>query len=246
MSILFFQVYRYYSSDKTKKPTEVELDNLETKFRTRMDTLKNTVSSLEKPDGSREYPARTCRDLHEFHPTKPSGMYWLDPNKGCKEDAIKVYCNFTVDVDVPIITTCVYPTKAMAVEMDAWPQKFQTKHQKYFNEGLNLGQLDYSADLSQMIYLGYLNKEAFQNVTIHCKDYQRDMKFMGVKNTELTGGKFAPSIQMNQCSRKGSGNGKTVLHFTTSKFIRLPIVDFAPEWTKDAKFGIELGPVCFV
>jgi len=242
----FFQVYRYYSSDKTKKPTEVELDNLETKFRKRMDTLKSTVSSLEKPDGSREYPARTCRDLHEFHPTKPSGMYWLDPNKGCKEDAIKVHCNFTVDIDIPKITTCVYPTKAMAVKMDAWPEKFQTRHQKYFDEGLNLGQLDYSADLSQMIYLGYLNKEAFQNVTIHCKDYQRDMKFMGVKNTELTGGKFAPSIHMNQCSRKGSGNGKTVLHFTTSKFIRLPIVDFAPEWSKDAKFGIELGPVCFV
>lgn len=97
-----------------------------------------------------------------------------------------------------------------------------------------------------MVYLGYLNREAFQNVTIHCKDYQKDMKFMGVKNTELTSGKYAPRVHINQCSSRGSGNGKSVLHFTTSKFIRLPIVDFAPEWSNDAKFGIELGPVCYV
>ena len=37
------------------------------------------------------------------------GFYWVDPNMGCKSDAIKVYCNIT-DYE---IATCVTPESSM-------------------------------------------------------------------------------------------------------------------------------------
>ena len=34
------------------------------------------------------------------------GFYWIDPNQGCTDDAILVFCNFTAEGQ-----TCVYPDK---------------------------------------------------------------------------------------------------------------------------------------
>ncbi|KAL8183732.1 UNVERIFIED_CONTAM: Collagen alpha-2(V) chain [Gekko kuhli] len=48
---------------------------------------------MRSPDGSKKHPARTCDDLRLCHPSKKSGEYWVDPNQGCVEDAIKVFCN---------------------------------------------------------------------------------------------------------------------------------------------------------
>ena len=35
--------------------------------------LKETFADFAKPDGDKETPAKTCRDLHAAHPDKPSG-----------------------------------------------------------------------------------------------------------------------------------------------------------------------------
>lgn len=110
----FFQVYKYYSSDTKKtNPTDKDLDHLEKKFADKVEKLKSEVAKLEKPDGSESYPARTCKDIHAFHPAFKSGMYWIDPNKGCKEDKIRVHCNFTVTDEEDMVTTCVYPQNKM-------------------------------------------------------------------------------------------------------------------------------------
>lgn len=85
--------------------------------------LSSQISSMKSPDGSRKHPARTCDDLKRCYPMKKSGQYmekmmtlrvffillffffdcfplfwhtgefWVDPNQGSVEDAIKVYCN---------------------------------------------------------------------------------------------------------------------------------------------------------
>jgi collagen type II alpha len=261
----FYRVYRYYSSDKaTEDVSSEELNQKNADFRERMEGLKEVVNKLEMPDGSQEYPARTCRDLHAYMKSqdKPqsSGMYWIDPNKGCTSDAIEVYCDFT---NADAITTCVNPMKKMAIEKDNWSSQMLTQARKWFNEDHQLGTLEYAADHSQLTYLGYLSSKATQQVTVHCnnkvawydnarQNYKNGMHFMGTKNTEFSyysvNKKLIPEVVEDGCASKQASDSKTVLNFSTNKFIRLPIVDVAPTYDSDtsAKFGIELGPVCFV
>jgi len=259
----FYRVYRYYSSEKNDeqvknmKPEEAEeeLGKKNTEFRERMEELKQTVSSLEKPDGSKENPARTCRDIKSYYPNKPSGMYWLDPNRGCTSDAILVDCNFA---EMEVIT-CINATEN--IKNDAWSQKM-THARKWFHEDHNLGAMTYTADMSQLTYLSYLSREAYQTVTIHCKNqvawfdsvnnnHDKAIHFMGTKRTEFTPieeKRIMHDVIRDECQHKKQDWDTTILRFKSSKFVRLPIVDMAPVFTadKEAMFGVELGPVCFL
>lgn len=67
------------------------------------ETLKSQWERFRRPDGGRDHPAKTCRDLHVAHPEFPSGDYWVDPNEGDVRDAILVYCNMANKA------TCLYP-----------------------------------------------------------------------------------------------------------------------------------------
>ena len=59
---------------------------------------------------------------------------------------------------------------------------------------------------------------------------------------------FTPRVINDECSELSNEWKTTTLKFTSRKFIRLPITDFAPIATEDNKamFGVELGPVCFM
>lgn len=61
------------------------------------------TDSIDKPDGSRKLPARTCRHLAQVNPHLPDGFYWIDPNAGSIKDAIEVYCHIRMG------ETCVTP-----------------------------------------------------------------------------------------------------------------------------------------
>lgn len=65
--------------------------------------LKNAFERYKKPDGQKQAPARTCRDLAVAHPELTSGQYWVDPNEGDIRDAILVHC------DLENRATCVLP-----------------------------------------------------------------------------------------------------------------------------------------
>jgi len=197
--------------------------------------------------------------LKDYDPELKSGLYWIDPNRGCKEDAIRVHCNFTEDE----IRTCVFPAKEMAVEKDHWAKKIASvSTDKYFNEHHELGSLDYSAEHSQLKYLGLLSNNAVQNITVHCKEqavwlnqntngYEMAMKFKGMNDQVFQRskdeGRYTPKALSDECSYMSKSWRKTVLEFSAHKYIRLPIVDFAPSASngKSSEFGIELGPVCF-
>jgi len=260
----FYRVYRYYSSEKKEdevknmKPEEAarELGEKNSEFVQKMEELKETVQMLAKPDGSKENPARTCRDIKSNYPEKATGQYWLDPNMGCTSDAILVSCNFTMDD----IVTCVKPKQEMTIPKDYWNKKL-THARKWFVEDHNLGNIEYEAEMSQLTYLSYLSREAFQTVTIHCKNqvvwfdnaagnHKSAMHFMGTKRTEFTpiSKKRVMFEEISDgCKHKRNTWDSTVLKFRTSKFVRLPIVDVAPvKQEKTSMFGLELGSVCFV
>jgi len=261
----FYQVYRYYSSDDSKNVDEktvlTKLNDQEIVFNNRLQKLKEKVSEFTKnPNGTKEAPARTCYDIRAFNPAAKSGMYFIDPNRGCKEDAIEVHCDFNDDEDK--ITTCVKPAKEVAVETFAWGKKlFTASADKYFSEHHELGELAYTADTTQLKYLGLLSSKASQQITITCKGrtvwynratagYESAMKFKGMNDQVFEKSKslrFSPKVISDDCQYNSNSEKATVLEFNSNKFIRLPIVDFAPSMdeNKNAEFGIKLGDVCF-
>ena len=121
--------------------------------------------------------------------------------------------------------------------------------------------------MSQLTYLGFLNKDAYQNVTVHCKnsiawyDYRKRnhnkaLRFKGTEeqvfehiptdeNNDMS--RYTPEVLKDDCQYQSQAWKETVLKFESHKFIRLPIIDMAPVYNSDADsmFGLELGPVCF-
>ena len=73
--------------------------------------LRTSFESFSAPDGSKETPAKTCRDLHAATPDKPSGEYWVDPNAGDPNDAILVHC------DMDKLATCITPKPSISQEV---------------------------------------------------------------------------------------------------------------------------------
>lgn len=85
-------------------------------------TMRQDLEMVRKPVGTRDNPARTCKDLYYGHALFPDGMstlshlskwgykfsllgwYWIDPNLGMIDDAVYVYCNMSSKGE-----TCVYP-----------------------------------------------------------------------------------------------------------------------------------------
>lgn len=66
--------------------------------------MRQELDRVRKPVGSRDNPARTCRDLYYGHSQYKDGWYWIDPNLGMADDSIYVFCNMTAQGE-----TCVYP-----------------------------------------------------------------------------------------------------------------------------------------
>jgi len=259
-------VYRYYSAtakDETDEKTVMsKLNGQELLFKNKLEEITKKVNKfVSKPDGkTQETAARTCNDLKAYNPELPSGMYFIDPNRGCHEDAIKVHCNFNEEEDQ--IITCVPPAQTTSVARAHWESKvLSASSDKYFDEHHGLGSLDYSAEMTQMKYLGLLSNNAVQNVTIHCKErpvwfnqqtggYETAMKFKGMKETvfaQTKDSKYTPKVLSDDCQYGSKSWKATVLEFTSNKYIRLPIVDFAPGMVSNgnAEYGLDMGPVCF-
>lgn len=265
----FYTVIRLYSSNvKNKDTTLDELKGVENKFIKRSEKLNAKLDRMLKPDGSKKYPARTCQDIMSYYPESKSGEYWVDPNKGCSDDAIKVRCEFnkisTDEEERTEVVTCVDPSST--ISMNNWPSKIQTDAQRWFTEEHEFAEkIEYTASMSQLTYLGYLNKEATQEVKISCKrtpvwfdnrsdqkNYKRSFTFLGMDDQEFgqpgDESTLTPEVVgVDECQYMANSQKKTTLKFTSRKFIRLPIIDFAPvrDTNTDAMFGVAPGPVCF-
>merc|ERR1711890_147783 len=191
----FLTVYRYYSSEKASDEKSVisKLSGQELLFKNKLGELTKKVNKfMSNPDGSKESPARTCNDLNAYNPELKTGFYWIDPNRGCTEDAVKVHCNFDGE---DTITTCVPPTKTLSVEKSRWSSKiFSASTDKYFDEHHNLGKLDYTASHARMKY------------TI----------FQRTKDE----GKLSPKALKDECAYMSKTWKSTVLEFSSQNFKR--------------------------
>lgn len=56
-------------------------------------SMRQELDRFRKPLGTRDNPARSCRDLWLGHQSFENGWYWIDPNLGMVDDAIYVSRN---------------------------------------------------------------------------------------------------------------------------------------------------------
>lgn len=62
----------------------------------------------------------------------PEGFYWIDPNQGCTNDAIKVFCDFTTR------ETCIY-AHPESIARKNWYRSTENKKHVWFGETINGG-----------------------------------------------------------------------------------------------------------
>jgi len=224
--------------------------------------LSSQINSMKSPDGSKKHPARTCDDLKRCYPMKKSGEYWVDPNQGSVEDAIKVHCNMDTG------ETCITANPA-SIPRKVWWSSSRNKPVWFgadINRGTHFayGNKDQPANsvTVQMTFIRLLSKEASQTITYHCKNsvgykdekngnYKKAVILKGSNDLELKAegnNRFRYTVMEDSCSQANGRWGKTVFEYRTQKTARLPIVDIAPVdiGGSDQEFGVDIGPVCFL
>lgn len=219
-----------------------------------MYSLRLQVDLYKSPLGSRPYPARTCRELKEFHPHLKNGEFWIDPNGGPSFDAVRALCDFRYNA------TCLLPFTAKT-ENKKWFQGSEVY--KWFGRELSDPKpFAYAADATQITFLQLLSERAVQNITYHCRnsaawydqqtsDYSRGVKLLadnGVQMHARSSKKFKPTVVKDECMIKDGKWRKAIFEIDTPKTQRLPLHDIAIYVTGDKReeFGLEVGPVCFM
>lgn len=189
------------------------------------------LRNLRSQNGTKENPARSCREIQLDHPNFESGKYTIDPNEGCSSDAVEVYCDFEKQA------TCVNPKKSKSViaANETGPGQWTNEDEP----------IEYKLNSVQMKFLRLLSKRAFQEMTYSCTDLNKgcmvDLKGdneMVVSNSDKISLDVTETIQ--------DRNTKLKIEVSTAQQNNLPIVDWAPQGRVDSQLTFELGPVCFV
>jgi len=220
-----------------------------------IDGLKNRVFGETKPDGTPEFPAKSCKDIQMCFPEATSGEYWLDPNGGQSDDKVKVVCNFTADR----VETCVQPAAQFdIVTMAEFKSNDFTQHKWVAKEN---AQILYPVLNSQWRHMIMGMRSGHQNITYHCKNSpahktmegsQDDfLKLLNNKNVELQtdtrSWKEQVEVVEDSCWMNDGTWQQTVIDYTTTDLKKLPLRDVAVRGSgnADESFSLTLGSVCF-
>jgi len=211
--------------------------------------LKDSFEEYARPDGGKNNPAKTCRDLHTTYPDKESGEYWIDPNGADPKDAILVYCDMETE------STCVQAKPDMSSEINIISEE---KEMWIGEEPNSYFDFTYKADSNQMSFLQLLSSKAEQQITYHCLNsiayenvrgnLRKAVSFMSWNDLEIRNrGRFKYDVLSDGCKEKNNRWHKTVFKISTVKPTRLPVVDIRVEdfGNPAQKFKLEVGQVCF-
>lgn len=213
--------------------------------------LKSSLERLKKPNGEKNNPAKTCRDIAAAYPEAKSGNYWIDPNEGDERDAIYVYCNMESKA------SCVLPqpNKTPIISHHRTPQEI------WLSEMKNGMKITYKADSNQIRFLQLLSTHTVQNITFHCKNvvayydqekqtYRRGVKLMSWSDAEITpkgNARLRYEALEDECKMRSDVWAKAIVQYQSDLTTRLPIIDVAVRDIQPEKqeFWIEIGPACF-
>lgn len=209
----------YQNSDASLSQQSAEI------FRT-LRYLSSVIHSMKTPLGTRENPARFCRDLLDCTHTMSDGLFWIDPNLGCTSDAIQVFCNFTAGGQ-----TCLNPVTTDKAVFDVGKVQMKFLHLL-------------SVSATQTVSL-----HCFSDPATVAVEKPRALRFRGW-NGQLfeENSPRGPHVIQDDCEiRDGSWHLSRFL-FQSQGTQQLPIVDIQgvhPSRPGDQRH-VEVGPVCFL
>ncbi|KAL3180533.1 hypothetical protein MRX96_009080 [Rhipicephalus microplus] len=194
--------------------------------------MRREIEHIRRPVGSQLNPARSCRDLRLAHPDTSDGWYWVDPNLGASDDAVRAYCDMRAGGE-----TCVFADEdTHSARIFRWkkpaPSAVANSSSTWFSHLKGGFKVRYHAvgDV-QLRFLGLLSTTAYQNFTFVCKNvnawysqrtknHANALHFRGGDATLISFEKNSPTVPVDDCQYR---DGKTVF----------------------VLFGFEIGPVCF-
>jgi len=223
-----------------------------------IDGLKIKVFGTTKPDGSPEFPAKSCKDIQMCFPDATTGEYWIDPNGGQIDDKVKVLCNFTTDR----VETCVQPTSEFDIaRMQQFKRNEFTQHKWLAKETEKDKKILYPVRKSQWRNIIMGMKSGHQNITYHCRNspahmtmegsQQNFLKLLNNKNievqTDLKSRTEKVKVVEDGCWMNDGSWQQTVVEYTTKDLKKLPLRDIAVRGSgnADESFSVTVGRVCF-
>uniref|UniRef100_A0A665U871 Fibrillar collagen NC1 domain-containing protein n=1 Tax=Echeneis naucrates TaxID=173247 RepID=A0A665U871_ECHNA len=189
--------------------------------------LSNLIQSLKNPLGTRDNPARICRDLHSCEQKLNDGTYWIDPNLGCSSDTIEVSCNFTGGGQ-----TCLKPITVYDVSKVYW---------------MNFLHL-LSSEAVQHIIIHCLNISVWRSAEDQPAS-QGSVRFKAWSEEVFeVGGELEPEVIEDSCWIKDGRWHQAHFVFHSLDPTVLPVVDIynLPNTTPGSHYHLEVGPVCFL
>ncbi|OCT84722.1 hypothetical protein XELAEV_18022877mg [Xenopus laevis] len=189
--------------------------------------LTNLMHSIKNPPGTRDNPARICRDLVNCERKVADGKYWIDPNLGCPSDAIQVFCNFTAGGQ-----TCLSPVTVTEL-----------------NFGVGKVQMNFlhllSTEAVHTLTIHCLNTPVLGTETHGLTP----ITFKGWNGHMFEGKRLpATNILLDECMVQDGSWHKTQFQFFTHETNQLPIVEIQtfPQLKATQQNYLENGQLCFL
>lgn len=155
--------------------TQPSIGALIAKINDKIKTLQGELEQYNKPLGTKDSPARHCRDILAQAENKAalnSGKYWIDPNLGSTSDAIEVECKFQQGTNEA--KTCVSPLEILRERKLTNFVKSENPNDWWLSGLLkqvnNVTGQWYYAPRNQLGYLQLLHTRAEQAVVLMCKN----------------------------------------------------------------------------
>ncbi|KAM7391210.1 hypothetical protein PAMP_021914 [Pampus punctatissimus] len=192
--------------------------------------LSTLIQSLKNPLGTRNNPARICRDLYNCEQKLYDGTYWVDPNLGCTADTIEVTCNFTGGGQ-----TCLKPVTVSKLEIGVGRIQMNFIHLL-------------STEAVQHITIHCLNTPVWAAGASLTPSTQA-VSFKTWTGEKIQAGDLVePLIPKDECWIKDGRWHQTHFIFQTQDPNLLPIVDVnnLPTTEPGSRYHLEVGPVCFL
>uniref|UniRef100_A0A3Q2Y462 Fibrillar collagen NC1 domain-containing protein n=1 Tax=Hippocampus comes TaxID=109280 RepID=A0A3Q2Y462_HIPCM len=193
--------------------------------------LTNLIQSLKNPLGTRENPARICRDLLSCEQKLNDGIYWIDPNLGCMSDTIEVSCNFTGGGQ-----TCLKPITVSKPAVNVGRVQMNFLHLL-------------STEAVQHVTIHCLNVSVWRAAQHLPASRESSVRFKAWTGEIFeAGGQLEPDVVEDSCWMKDGRWHQARFVFRSMDPSLLPVIDVVhlPETSRGSHYHLEIGPVCFV